>query len=203
MLLGIMYRYKYLPSYDDSDKNNITYDYLFYYRHSDGNKNKKNHLENLKYFTAHFILSGTLLPTSVILLSAISKIIQSLFLEFLEKPLRQKDNEKMKCYSTELLSDLGSVKYIFSDKTGTLTRNETQFKACSIFTYLFDENDSYDENGNFVSKSEINSFVTPNNYSKKISTASRTNFSSNFDANNILRRLKLKNIHIDIKNIKG
>ena len=203
MLLGIMYRYKYLPSYDDSDKNNITYDYLFYYRHSDGNKNKKNHLENLKYFTAHFILSGTLLPTSVILLSAISKIIQSLFLEFLEKPLRQKDNEKMKCYSTELLSDLGSVKYIFSDKTGTLTRNETQFKACSIFTYLFDENDSYDENGNFVSKSEINSFVTPNNYSKKISTASRTNFSSNFDANNILRRLKLKNIPIDIKNIKG
>ena len=80
----------------------------------------------------------------------------------------------MKCYSTELLSDLGSVKYIFSDKTGTLTRNETQFKACSIFTYLFDENDSYDENGNFVSKSEINSFVTPNNYSKRISTTSRT-----------------------------
>ena len=109
----------------------------------------------------------------------------------------------MKCYSTELLSDLGSVKYIFSDKTGTITKNETHFKACSIFTYLFDETDNYDENGNLLSKSEINSFATPNNYSKKMSTASRTNFSTNFDTNNILKRLKLKNIPIDIKNISG
>ena len=160
MLLGMWQRYKYLPSYDDSDKNNIIYDYLFYYRHANGKKEPKHHLENIKFFTAHFILSGTLLPTSVVLLSAISKVIQSLFLEFLEMPLKEKENQKMKCFSTELLSDLGSVKYIFSDKTGTLTKNETQFKACSIFTYLFDENDPYDENGNLVSKSDINSFIT-------------------------------------------
>ena len=204
MLLGMFNRYRHLPEYDETDKGRIIYDYLYYYRHSNGKKNKKNDFENIKYFTAHFICSATLLPTSVILLSAISKIIQSLFLEFLEKPLRQKDNEKMKCFSTELLSDLGSVKYIFSDKTGTLTKNETQFKACSIFTYLFDETDNYDENGNnFISKSDINSFITPNNYSKKMSTASRSNFSTNFDTNNILKRLKLRNIPIDIKNITG
>ena len=204
MIIGMIHRYKHMPSYDDdSDKNKVKYDYLYYYRHTDGKKEKNNNLENTKYFAAHFICSQTLLPTSVVLLSAISKIIQSLFLEFLEKPLRQKDNEKMKCYSTELLSDLGSIKYIFSDKTGTLTKNETQFKACSIFTHLFDENDNYDDNGNLLSKSDINSFITPNNYSKKMSTASRSNFSTNFDANNILKRLKLKNIPIDIKNIKG
>ena len=204
MVLGMMERYKHIPSYDNKiDKFRIIYDYLYYYRHSDGKKESNDNLENIKYFTAHFICSGTLLPTSVILLSAISKIIQSLFLEFFEKSLRQKDNEKMKCYSTELLSDLGSVKYIFSDKTGTITKNETHFKACSIFTYLFDETDNYDENGNLLSKSEINSFATPNNYSKKMSTASRTNFSTNFDTNNILKRLKLKNIPIDIKNISG
>ena len=203
MLIGMFNRYRHLPEYDESDNGRIIYDYLYYYRHSNGKKNKKNNFENIKYFTAHFICSATLLPTSVILLSAISKIIQSLFLEFLEKPLRQKDNEKMKCFSTELLSDLGSVKYIFSDKTGTLTKNETQFKACSIFTYLFDETDNYDENNNLLSKSDINSFVTPNNNSKKMSTASRSNFSTNFDTNNILKRLKLRNIPIDIKNISG
>ena len=199
MLIGMMIRYKYLPSYNDSDKDKIIYDYLFYYRHYNGHKERNDHLENVKYFTAQFICSATLLPTSVVLLSAISKVIQSLFLEFLEKPLREKENQKMKCFSTELLSDLGSVKYIFSDKTGTLTKNETQFKACSIFTYLFDENDNYDDK----SKSGMNSFLTPNNYSKKVSTASRSNFSVNFDTSNILKSLKLKNIPLDIKNIKG
>jgi len=203
MLIGMFKRYKYLPSYDDSDKDRTIYEYIFYYRHQNGRKEPKNNFENIKFFTAHFISSGTLLPTSVVLLSAISKMIQSLFLEFLEIPLREKENQKMKCFSTELLSDLGSIKYIFSDKTGTLTKNETQFKACSIFTYLFDENDSYEDNGNLVSKSEINSFITTNNYTKKMSTASRSNFSVNFDANNIIRRLKLKNVPIDIKNIKG
>ena len=206
MLIGMMMRYKYLPSYDDSDKNKVIYDYIFYYKHYEGSKDQQNFLENVKYFTAHFICSEKLLPTSVVLLSAISKVIQSLFLEFLEKPLRQKENEKMKCLTTELLSDLGSVKYIFSDKTGTLTKNETQFKACSIFTHLFDENDNYDENMNFISKSNAYSMSKSNNnlnYSKMLSTASKSNFSNNFDVNNILKRLKLRNIPIDIKNIKG
>ena len=206
MLIGMMMRYKYLPSYDDSDKNKVIYDYIFYYKHYNGSKDQQNFLESVKYFTAHFICSEKLLPTSVVLLSAISKVIQSLFLEFLEKPLRQKENEKMKCLTTELLSDLGSVKYIFSDKTGTLTKNETQFKACSIFTHLFDENDNYDENMNFISKSNAYSMSKSNNnlnYSKMLSTASKSNFSNNFDVNNILKRLKLRNIPIDIKNIKG
>ena len=204
MILGMIKRYKYLPSYDDSDKNKTIYDYLFYYRHYKGIKENNDHLENLKFFTSHFICSNPLLPTSVILISAISKIIQSLFLENCEMPLREKDNHKMKSLSTELLADLGSVKYIFSDKTGTLTKNETQFKACSIFTYLFDEADGYDDKTNILSKMEINSvYTSSNNFSKKKSTASRTNFSSNFDINNIIKRLKLRNIPIDIKNIKG
>ena len=96
MLIGMMIRYKYLPSYNDSDKDKIVYDYLFYYRHYNGHKERNDHLENVKYFTAQFICSATLLPTSVVLLSAISKVIQSLFLEFLEKPLREKENQKMR-----------------------------------------------------------------------------------------------------------
>ena len=80
MLLGMLMRYKYLPSYNDTDKFKNIYDYLFYYRHYKGHKERKDHLENVKYFTAHFICSAVLLPTSVVLLSAISKVIQSLLL---------------------------------------------------------------------------------------------------------------------------
>ena len=185
MLIGIHFRYKYMPNYEE---NKLGYEYIFYFNHTNGIYDKNNSLENLKYFTSHFILTQTLLPTSVAVLLAITKIIQSLFLEFFEKSLRAKPNQKMKCFSSELLGELGSIKYIFSDKTGTLTKNQTQFKACSIFTSLFDES-------NEISDSDLfNTNKTKNN-------TSSSNFSLKFNVENLLERLKLRNIPLDLKNI--
>ena len=189
MAIGISIRLKHLPNYKN---NKVEYEYLFYFQKGFRN----NLMENLKYFSAHFILSQTLLPTSVVLLFAITKIIQSLFLEFLEKKLRSKPSQKMKCFSSELLGELGSVKYIFSDKTGTLTKNQTQFKACSIFTSLFDESNDKDQSFTY----NINS--SNKNTSKiNLSSFSVSNFSSKFKVENLLTRLKLKNTPLDIKNI--
>ena len=189
MFIGIYYREKYLPNYK---RKKIKYDYIYYYRHTNGIKDKKNSLEKLKFFTSHFILSQTLLPTSVAVLLALTKVIQSISIEFFEMSLRKNKNEKMKCFSNELLGELGSVKYIFSDKTGTLTKNQTQFKACSIYTSLFDE---------------VNNNRSTNIYfnSNKIPLISKTysNFSLSFNSENLLQRLNLKNIPLNIKCIEG
>ena len=188
MMIGILIKNKYKPDYENGK---VGYDYIYYY-----NENTKTYLENIKYFTSHFILSQTLLPTSVAVLLALTKVVQSLFLEFLERGLRMKPNQKIKCFSSELLGELGSVKYIFSDKTGTLTKNQTQFKACSIFTSLFDES-------NEKTQSDIFNINSTSKARSLYHSFSVSNFSLKFNVDNLLRRLKLRNIPLDLKNLEN
>lgn len=35
-----------------------------------------------------------------------------------------------KCRNSDLIEEMGQVDFIFSDKTGTLTKNEMVFKEC-------------------------------------------------------------------------
>lgn len=44
--------------------------------------------------------------------------------------------------TSNLNEELGMVKYIFSDKTGTLTRNVMEFKKCSIARHVYSVEDT-------------------------------------------------------------
>ena len=41
------------------------------------------------------------------------------------------------CRTSSLVEELGQIEYIFSDKTGTLTCNEMEFRECSIFNTMY------------------------------------------------------------------
>lgn len=41
-------------------------------------------------------------------------------------------DKRIECRALNITEDLGQIEYIFSDKTGTLTENQMEFKTCTI-----------------------------------------------------------------------
>ena len=96
--------------------------------------------EVFQIFCAFFINYTTFLPLSLMVLIEIIKPIQLVNLS-LDESMKTGD-EEFKAFSMKLQENLGAVKYVFSDKTGTLTKNEMIFHSCSIFGKLFEADSS-------------------------------------------------------------
>lgn len=62
----------------------------------------------------------------------IVKFIQSYLVETDLDMYYEKTDTPAVARSSSLIEELGQVKFVFSDKTGTLTCNEMQFRECSI-----------------------------------------------------------------------
>lgn len=54
-----------------------------------------------------------------------------------DKDMYHKETDTPAVARSTIVSDLGQVKYIFSDKTGTLTQNIMKFKRCSVDGMIF------------------------------------------------------------------
>lgn len=92
-------------------------------------------------FLSYFILFSYFIPISLFVTIELCKVIQGAWMDA--------DNEMMsfvggrwrgcKVHSSNLNEELAMVRYIFSDKTGTLTRNIMEFKEGDILGYYFHE----------------------------------------------------------------
>ena len=207
---GIISRDANMPNYDSGD---INAEYLFYYRDKE---TRKNYLEIIRIVTNNFLIYNTFIPISIIISNAFCKILQTIYVQQFTPEYTKDKDDKIKCFSTGLLDELGNVKYIFSDKTGTLTKNEMAFRGCSIYTQLFDDssnsNNESISNESYLAQSFLNlqfppnsknNFMSPSgkNISFNESTKMGTNFSKlssskiseNFGLNNFLKFLQNNN----------
>ncbi|EMD44951.1 phospholipid-transporting P-type ATPase, putative [Entamoeba histolytica KU27] len=114
------------------------WEFELWYLNDDGTNDK------LSYFWIFFtfiILYNNLVPISLYVCLEIIKLIQAFFIEN-DEDIKHSVNAR--CRNTNLVEELGTVKFIFADKTGTLTKNEMRFKKCFIDGNEFTTSFSFD-----------------------------------------------------------
>ncbi|KAL4252396.1 Phospholipid-transporting ATPase [Abortiporus biennis] len=78
------------------------------------------------------ILYNNLIPISLIVTMEVVKFQQAQLINSDLDMYYQKTDTPALCRTSSLVEELGQIEYVFSDKTGTLTCNEMEFRCCSI-----------------------------------------------------------------------
>ncbi|XP_032977919.1 phospholipid-transporting ATPase FetA-like [Rhinolophus ferrumequinum] len=103
-------------------------------------------------FWSYFIILNTMVPISLYVSVEIIRLGNSCYINWDRKMFYTPKNAPAQARTTTLNEELGQVKYVFSDKTGTLTQNIMIFNKCSINGTLYGT--VYDKNGKRVKVSE-------------------------------------------------
>ncbi|KAJ3733837.1 calcium transporting ATPase [Lentinula guzmanii] len=137
------------------------------------------------------ILYNNLIPISLIVTMEVVKFQQAQLINSdLDMYYTLTDTPAL-CRTSSLVEELGQIEYVFSDKTGTLTRNEMEFRMCTIagtaYADVVDENrrgdgeDGKDNGDAWKTFAEMkamleensNPFVDPSSSGSSISDADR------------------------------
>lgn len=84
------------------------------------------------------ILYNNLIPISLQVTLELVRFMQALFINYDMEMYHAESNTPALARTSNLNEELGMVKYIFSDKTGTLTRNVMEYKKCSVGRQVYD-----------------------------------------------------------------
>ncbi|XP_073831770.1 phospholipid-transporting ATPase IF-like [Musca autumnalis] len=83
-------------------------------------------------FLAFLILFNYMIPISMYMNIEIYRVLNAFFIQQDQKLYDAETDQRAVVNSSNLNEDLGQVNILFSDKTGTLTKNEMKFQQCSI-----------------------------------------------------------------------
>lgn len=67
----------------------------------------------------------------------LNNLLQAIFINMDVEMYHAESDTPAMARTSNLNEELGQVKYIFSDKTGTLTRNVMEFKKCAVGNHVY------------------------------------------------------------------
>lgn len=95
----------------------------------------KNFAFNLLTF---IILFNNLIPISLQVTLEVVRFVQATFINMDIEMYHAETDTPAMARTSNLNEELGIVKYVFTDKTGTLTKNVMEFKRCSVGGKLYE-----------------------------------------------------------------
>ncbi|XP_034035363.1 probable phospholipid-transporting ATPase IF isoform X1 [Thalassophryne amazonica] len=108
------------------------WDEPFYNRKTEQERNSSPILKFISDFLAFMVLYNFIIPISLYVTVEMQKFLGSFFIGWDLDLYHEESDQKAQVNTSDLNEELGQVEYVFTDKTGTLTENEMQFRECSI-----------------------------------------------------------------------
>ncbi|KAK3533381.1 hypothetical protein QTP70_019327 [Hemibagrus guttatus] len=136
------------------------WDEPFYNKKTETERNSSKILKFISDFLAFLVLYNFIIPISLYVTVEMQKFLGSFFIGLDLDLYHEESDQRAQVNTSDLNEELGQVEYVFTDKTGTLTENEMQFRECSI---------------NGIKYQEINSKLVPEGMTEDVPDA--TSFS--------------------------
>ncbi|KAK6118186.1 hypothetical protein DH2020_048087 [Rehmannia glutinosa] len=117
---------------------------IYFQKGKDGKKYKYYGIpmETFFSFLSSIIVFQIMIPISLYITMELVRLGQSYFMIGDQHMYDSCSNSRFQCRSLNINEDLGQIRYVFSDKTGTLTENKMEFRKASIWGKNYDNTHS-------------------------------------------------------------
>ncbi|KAH8387960.1 hypothetical protein KR093_010578 [Drosophila rubida] len=113
----------------------------------------------LQDYLSFLILFNYLIPISLYVTIELQRVIGSSFMEWDHELYETETDQQCVVNTSNLNEELGQINILFSDKTGTLTKNEMNFQQCSIAGSKYMYRKTRLEESETKALSDINTFT--------------------------------------------